>query len=423
MYQEQPWANPFAPLIAELLLRQGDVRARALSQQGAARADAVRSIADLVTGLPGQLQAQRVAADEAQMRQMALTHAQHDAALQPVQDAVTVQELAARRAAAMEGRPAAAFGDAGPSPIEIPGVPATPYTPAVPGYTITPQTAEQMAAAHLVAVQAEAVAKRAGELPKTRQITARNPDGSETIQIVRDEPGVTFTSAPEPPKVTYGQPVTVMVQGRPVLARPGSDGSMLVVHGMTPPPDQPRDQRLVQVMGPNGTPVWTWESAAAGMPAAQAPRAVTGQERQALAFYNRAKEAVDTLTTLRAGGSASLEDVMANQNLLQQYQLGANINVLQNEAQQQYRQAQRAFTEARLRKESGAAIPMAEYDNDARTYFAQPGDSKAVIEQKRKMRQTVLEGLRFASGRAYDEFYGDGGASAPPPPPRKNPFR
>jgi hypothetical protein len=37
--------------------------------------------------------------------------------------------------------------------------------------------------------------------------------------------------------------------------------------------------RLVQVMGPNGTPIWMPESQAAGMPAAQAARAVTGARR------------------------------------------------------------------------------------------------------------------------------------------------
>jgi hypothetical protein len=30
-----------------------------------------------------------------------------------------------------------------------------------------------------------------------------------------------------------------------------------------------------------------------------------------------------------------------------------------------------------------------------------------VIEQKRRARETVLKGLAFASGRAYEEFYGE----------------
>lgn len=168
---------------------------------------------------------------------------------------------------------------------------------------------------------------------------------------------------------------------------------------------RPRDERLVQVQGPNGTPIWQREGAAVGQPAMQAPRAVTGAERQTLAYFNRMKEALDAL---EGGG---LEDQIAKQGLLGQAQGQLAPNILQSGTQQQYRQAQRAFTEGRLRKESGAAIPTAEYENDARTYFFQPGDSPETTKQKREARKKVLEGLRFSSGRAYQEFYGDDGGS------------
>ena len=123
-----------------------------------------------------------------------------------------------------------------------------------------------------------------------------------------------------------------------------------------------------------------------------------GAERQTLSYYNRAKQASDDI-----GG---LEEQMAQAGLGSQLQQQYAPNMLQTDTQQTYRQAQRAFTEARLRKESGAAIPVAEYENDAKTYFAQPGDSPKVIEQKRRARAVVLEGLKFASGKAFDEFYG-----------------
>lgn len=168
-----------------------------------------------------------------------------------------------------------------------------------------------------------------------------------------------------------------------------------------------RQERMVQVMGPQGTPIYVPESQAAGMPAAQAPRAVTGAERQALAYYNRAKQATDDI--------APLEAAVAKSGLGSQMQLQYAPNMLQTNQQQAYRQAQRAFTEARLRKESGAAIPTAEYENDARTYFAQPGDSPQTIEQKRRARGVVLEGLKFGSGKAFNEFYGDQGQGTTPP--------
>jgi hypothetical protein len=67
---------------------------------------------------------------------------------------------------------------------------------------------------------------------------------------------------------------------------------------------------------------------------------------------------------------------------------------------QGYRAAQRAFTEARLRKESGAAIPPHEYETDAQMYFFQPGDTPKTLEQKRRARQMVVDGVAAEAGRA-----------------------
>jgi hypothetical protein len=145
-------------------------------------------------------------------------------------------------------------------------------------------------------------------------------------------------------------------------------------------------------------------------PAAKGARASTGMEKQTLAFYNRAKQADETITSA-SKGVKSLEDRVADAGLLAQGQLQYAPNLLKSSDQQRYRQAQRAFTEARLRKESGAAISKNEYENDARIYFAQPGDAPAVREQKRKARATVLSGLKFGAGPAYQEFYG--GPQAP----------
>jgi hypothetical protein len=141
------------------------------------------------------------------------------------------------------------------------------------------------------------------------------------------------------------------------------------------------------------------ESAAVGQPAAQAARSVTGAERQALSFYNRAKEAADTI--------AGLETAISSMGLAGQTRMALAPNFLQSQEGQAYQQAQRAFTEARLRKESGAAIASHEFENDARMYFAQPGDSKATLEQKEKARAKVLDGLGFTAGKAYDEYYGE----------------
>lgn len=144
-----------------------------------------------------------------------------------------------------------------------------------------------------------------------------------------------------------------------------------------------------------------------------------GTERNALAFLNRAKDADTTLT------ESGLENRIAQQGLAGQVQGAIAPNMFQTKEQQLYRQAQRSFTEARLRKESGAAVPQSEYDNDARTYFAQPGDSPEVIAQKQQKRQVVLDGLAVASGKAYEEYYGEPykprGAGAKPAAPAAGP--
>jgi len=232
-----------------------------------------------------------------------------------------------------------------------------------------------------------------GEKPKEKKLTTVAPGSS-----IYDEEGNLVTTAPSKPEEPKRHKVTVPGPGgRPIEKLVTEEELSAGVPSYQAPT---RDDRIVQIMGPGGTPIWAKESAAVGQPAAQAARAVTGQERTALAFFNRAKEAVDNI--------APIEKEVAGSGLAGQAQLKYAPNLLQTEAQQAYSQAQRAFTEARLRKESGAAIPKHEYENDAKTYFAQPGDSASTIEQKRKARQTVLDGLAFGAGKAYEEFYGEG---------------
>jgi hypothetical protein len=148
-------------------------------------------------------------------------------------------------------------------------------------------------------------------------------------------------------------------------------------------------------------------------------RPVTGMERNNLAFYQRAQQAEEIVSPL--------EESIAKMSLGQQTRLQVAPNFLQTPENQRYRQAQRAFTEARLRKESGAAIPTAEYENDARTYFAQPGDDADTIAQKQTARRQVLEGLAIATGQAWEEYYGEsrergaGPAEQAPPPNEQSP--
>ena len=65
-------------------------------------------------------------------------------------------------------------------------------------------------------------------------------------------------------------------------------------------------------------------------------------------------------------------------------------------------QAERNFINALLRRESGAAISPAEFENAEKQYFPRAGDSAALLAQKKKNRQTVTEGMA-AEGRVDEE--------------------
>jgi hypothetical protein len=139
-------------------------------------------------------------------------------------------------------------------------------------------------------------------------------------------------------------------------------------------------------------------SGGATWPAAPA-RPPTGQQQKTLGFFNRAKQADDDLTKVEAE--------IGKMGLAGQTQLQYAPNWLQTDAGQKYRQSQRAFTEARLRPDSGAAIAEYEFKNDQQTYFVQPGDSAELIEQKRRARATVLASMGYQAGPALQGFYGD----------------
>jgi len=148
------------------------------------------------------------------------------------------------------------------------------------------------------------------------------------------------------------------------------------------------------------------EIRAGGMqkPVTGAQRAASGVENKAMGFFNRARQADTDLE--------GLEAEIQNKSLGGQAWMAMAPNFLQSQEGQQYTQAQRAFTEARLRKDSGAAIPEQEFANDRRTYFVQPGDTKETLDQKRRARATILASLGVEAGRALVDFEGDPDAAA-----------
>lgn len=130
-------------------------------------------------------------------------------------------------------------------------------------------------------------------------------------------------------------------------------------------------------------------------------------------FYERASGANDVFL--------DIEKQIAAKGFFSRLWMTAGPEILQSELGRLYLASQKQFTEARLRKDSGAAIPPSEFENDKRMYFPQPGDSDAVIAQKRNARQIVLQALE-REGKAAAPFGSTSGsptlpASAPAPPP------
>lgn len=69
----------------------------------------------------------------------------------------------------------------------------------------------------------------------------------------------------------------------------------------------------------------------------------------------------------------------------------------------QNEQAENNFTNAVLRRESGAAITDTERTEAIRQYFPRPGDNEETIAQKKANRQQVMAALKAEAGRALNE--------------------
>lgn len=125
--------------------------------------------------------------------------------------------------------------------------------------------------------------------------------------------------------------------------------------------------------------------------APKAEKPTDGQSTTAL-YARRAKEADQVLSGTEDVGKSSWENIKSAVP-----KVG---NHLVSEDFQKFEQAQRNFINALLRKESGAVIGPEEFDNARKQYFPQPGDSDAVLVQKRQNRQTAIEELTKAAGPA-----------------------
>ena len=188
-----------------------------------------------------------------------------------------------------------------------------------------------------------------------------------------------------------------------------TNGFEVVPQGQLPkgapvePQTQPRQPRLQQVTNENGTFLLnidtreTWPVLINGNPVTKPLPSPSGEESNAAGFLVRMKDATKLLDTFEEKGKPSvLTSSVSGVPFVGGY-LERNA---QTKEQQQYKNAALAWIRAKLRKESGMAIGKAEAEQEYQNYFPVVGDTKEVIAQKRSLRQSAMDEMRIASGKA-----------------------
>lgn len=121
---------------------------------------------------------------------------------------------------------------------------------------------------------------------------------------------------------------------------------------------------------------------------------VTVDEKKAMTFADRMATSGAIIDSMGMEGSGIVDKAASRAPF------GLD-NYLTSDAFKKVDQAKRDFINAQLRRESGAVIADSEFDNANRQYFPQPNDPPEVIEQKRRNRQIVIEGMKRDSGPTY----------------------
>lgn len=194
-------------------------------------------------------------------------------------------------------------------------------------------------------------------------------------------PKVANGTASPTQKAAYGMSWQRLSQPRPET-RTATDGTVTTV--------------TIPGMDLTGFPVPEGVEAGEKVIGTEAPT-FNNDEKLAAAFTNRMIESTSTFENVTAGGydPSNMRDFAANQ-----LPLAIRGSAL-SDAGQQYLAAKMNFITAVLRKESGAAISDTEFKNEDLKYFPQPGESAAVIEQKRIARKTAIESMKAQSGGAF----------------------
>lgn len=222
-------------------------------------------------------------------------------------------------------------------------------------------------------------AYRAPQKPDFNSLVIPGPDGKPMLnQMVLDAKRMIAKAGASSTSVSYGTPMAgVDANGRPVFFQPSKDGGApAIVPGVAPPKNE---------------------------------KPMTEAQAKAATFMSQMQAAEKELSGIPI-------DMTKPVNQLDVGLAGGWTNVAASPAAQRARQSQEQWAESFLRFKTGAAATADEVKLNVRTFFPQPGDSKAVIEQKQRMRKQAIQDIGMAaSGNPPDHSAGkpkaDGAAS------------
>jgi hypothetical protein len=123
------------------------------------------------------------------------------------------------------------------------------------------------------------------------------------------------------------------------------------------------------------------------------PGKPTEDQGKSAGFANRLVSSHNKITKLEAAATDGWEALKARSPV------GSNFII--NEEKQKLEQAEGEFVYAFLRPESGAVISPEEFVSTGKQYFPRPGDTPAVIAQKRAAREIAIEGIMARAGSGY----------------------
>jgi len=123
------------------------------------------------------------------------------------------------------------------------------------------------------------------------------------------------------------------------------------------------------------------------------PGRPTEEQGKAAGFATRMVQGHNIINELEAAAIDGWEAVKAR--------VPGGANFIISEQKQRLEQGKRNYINAILRRESGAVISPEEFANADKQYFPQPGDSPAVIAQKRANREIAIEGVMGSAGPGF----------------------